>query len=169
MEYMRSPYADRLTQWGVEGVHYEMVDGYPVQDPDISWKERGDNIWYFQATFAVENAKAMGTAITNPLSQVADLVLKYKQYWSNDTALTMIDPAPTGSEEADIKASIDAMREAAMMECIMADSAEACQARIDALYETLEGIGIQQYNEYVNTQYQQNLQIVAETAAKQAE
>ena len=169
MEYMRSPYADRLTQWGVEGVHYEMVDGYPVQDPDISWKERGDNIWYFQATFAVENAKAMGTAITNPLSQVADLVLKYKQYWSNDTALTMIDPAPTGSEEADIKASIDAMRQAAMMECIMADSAEACQARIDALYETLEGIGIQQYNEYVNTQYQQNLQIVAETAAKQAE
>ena len=73
------------------------------------------------------------------------------------------------AELAAAKASGDAMREAAMMECIMADSAEACQARIDALYETLEGIGIQQYNEYVNTQYQQNLQIVAETAAKQAE
>lgn len=161
MEYMRSPYADKLTQWGIEGVHYTMVDGYPVQDPSISWKERGDNIWYFQATFAVENAKAMGTAITNPLSQVADLVLKYKKYWTNDTALTMITPADTGTELGDIKSAVSAMKDAAMMECIMADSEESCKALIDAMYQNMEDIGIEKYNAYLDEQYQKNKEILS--------
>ena len=166
MEYMRSPYADKLTQWGIEGVHYTMVDGYPVQDSSISWKERGDNIWYFQATFAAENAKAMGTAITNPLSQVAGLVLKYKKYWTNDTALTMVVPPESGTELSDIKSSVDTMKDAAMMECIMADSEEACKAAIDSLFNTMESIGINQYNEYLDAQYQKNLEIVAAAAEK---
>lgn len=166
MEYMRSPYADKLTQWGVEGVHYEMVNGYPVQDPAYSWKERGDNIWYFQATFAVENAKAMGTAVVNPLSQVADLVLKYKQYWTNDTALTMVNPPETGTELADIRSNVNSMKDAAMMDCIMADSEEACKALIDNLFATMDAMGIQDYNDYLDAQYQANLEIVAAAAEK---
>jgi putative aldouronate transport system substrate-binding protein len=155
MEYMKSPYGDQLTQWGVAGLDYELVDGNPIQFDTYSWKERGDNVWYFQASFEAENQKAIAMASIEPrFGQVAHLVIDYKPYWKYDVALAMINAAEAGSKMGDIKATIDQIKLNAFPAAIIAQSEEDCQAVIDGFFADLDKAGLAEYNAYINDQYQ---------------
>ncbi len=155
MEYMKSPYGDHLTQWGVEGLDYELKDGYPLQFDTYTWKERGDNVWYFQATFEAENQKAIAKAAVNPkFGQVAQLVLDYKPYWSYDVALAMINNAEANTQMGDIKAAIDTLKENSFTSAITAKTEEECKSVIDTYFADLDKAGLADYNKFINDQYQ---------------
>ena len=155
MEYMKSPYGDQLTQWGVEGLDYELVDGNPIQNDTYTWKERGDNVWYFQASFEAENQKAIAKAAIDPkFGQVAHLVIDYKPYWHYDVALAMVNNAEAGSKLGDIKATMDQTKQNSFSAAIIAPTAEECQKVIDGYFAELDKIGLAEYNAYINDQYQ---------------
>lgn len=155
MEYMRSPYGDQLTQWGVDGLDYEMVNGYPVQFDTYSWKERGDNVWYFQATFASENAKALGAALKNErYAQVANLVLDFKPYWHYDVAIAMMSNAEANTPEGDIYATIDNVRKNSLTAIIVAKTEDECKQGIETYFNTIKDAGVEEYNKFLNDQYQ---------------
>ncbi len=155
MEYMRSPYGDQLTQWGVEGLDYELQNGFPIQFDTYSWKERGDNVWYFQAPFAAEHAKALAAAASNEkYGQVAHLVIDYKPYWKYDVAMALIQNAAAGTREGDIYAALDSLRMPSINAAITAPTEEECQAKIDEFFANIEKAGVAEYNKFVNDQYQ---------------
>lgn len=155
MEYMRSDYADQLTQWGVEGVDYVMTEGYPVQTDSYVWKEAGDNVWYFQARFETENMKGMAFAVKDPVyGQTAHLVTDFKPYWKYDVAIAMMANAEANTREGDIYATLDGLRKNTVNSIITAASEEECLKAIDDFYATLEAAGMADYNEFLNNQYQ---------------
>lgn len=155
MEYMQSPYGDQLTQWGVAGLDYEMVNGYPVQYDTITWKERGDNVWYFQAKFETENMKGMGFAQEDPrFGQTAHLVLDFKPYWKYDVAIAMIRNAAANTKEGDIKATLDSLQTNTISAIIASKTEEECDANIEAYFQALEDAGMETYNQFLNDQYQ---------------
>ena len=155
MEYMQSPYADQLTQWGIEGVDYVLTDGYPVQTDTYVWKEAGDNVWYFQAKFETENMKGMAFAVKDPrFGQTSHLVTDYKPYWKYDVAIAMMSNAQANTREGDIYATLDSLRKNSLSSIIISESEEACRKAIDEYYAALESAGMAQYNEFLNNQYQ---------------
>lgn len=155
MQYMKSPYGDKLTQWGVEGLDYELKDGFPIQNETYTWKERGDNVWYFQASFAVENQKALAKAAIDPkYGQIAHLVTDYKPYWHYDPILALIGNAQANTKEGDIKTVIDRVKTDGFMAAIMAPTAEACAEAIASYFKALDDAGLADYNKFINDQYQ---------------
>lgn len=167
MQYMKSPYGDRLTQWGVEGLDYDLIDGNPIQNDTYSWKERGDNVWYFQASFDVENQKAIAKAAMDPkFGQVAHLVTDYKPYWHYDVALAMVNNAEAGSKLGDIKATLDQTKQNSFASAIVAATEEENQAIIDRFFEELDRVGLAEYETFINDQYQAILEKVEQDLAK---
>ena len=155
MEYMRSPYGDKLTQWGVEGLDYELVNGYPMQFDTYSWKERGDNVWYFQATFSVENQKALAAAAASEkYGQVAHLVTDFKPYWQYDVAQALIQNPDAGTYEGDVYATLDSLRLPSINAAITAASEEEALAKMADFYAACEKAGLADYNKFINDQYQ---------------
>ncbi len=155
MEYMKSPYGDQLTQWGVEGLDYELVDGNPIQFDTYTWKERGDNVWYFQASFEAENQKAIAKAAIDPkFGQVGHLVIDYKPYWKYDVALAMVNNAEAGSKLGDIYSTMYELKQNSFSAAIIAPTEEECQAAIDNYFAQLDKAGLAEYNKYINDQYQ---------------
>ena len=155
MEYMRSPYGDHLTQWGVEGLDYEMVNGYPVQYDTYTWKERGDNVWYFQATFSSENLKALGVALKNEkYGQMANLVLDFKPYWHYDVAIAMMSNAESNSYEGDIWTTMDNIRKNSLTAAIVCKTEEECDKAISDYFTAIKNAGLDDYNKFLNDQYQ---------------
>lgn len=162
MEYMKSPYGDRLTQWGVEGLDYELLEGYPVQNDTYSWKERGDNVWYFQAAFATENQKALAKAVANPLyGQTAHLVLDFKPLWHYDVAMALVKNPEAGTKLGDIRTAMKELKDNSFTAAIIAGTEEECKTLIADYFANLEKIGLSEYNEFINTQYQANLAKIA--------
>ena len=155
MEYMRSPYGDELTQWGVEGLDYEMVNGYPVQFDTYSWKERGDNVWYFQATFATENMKALGVAAKNEkYGQMAHLVTDFKPYWHYDVAVALMANAAANTPEGDIWTTMDNLRVNSINAAIVSKTEEECTQAITDYFAAIKAAGLEEYNQFLNDQYQ---------------
>lgn len=152
MEFMRSPEGDRLTQWGVEGLDYTLnEDGLPVINSDIEWKIRGDNVWYFGASFMVETEKAM--VPSNPeFSQVTDLMYAFKKYWSCNTYLSKCDPLPE-TEESEIKTSIQTLVTNNFNIIITAKDDAEFEQRFNTFYEDLNRLNLDGYVAWAQEKY----------------
>lgn len=144
MEFMRSPEGDRLTQWGVEGADYTLnADNLPVINNDIEWKVRGDNVWYFGASFMVETEKAMVPA--NPeFSQVTNLMYAFKKYWSSDTSLSKCEPLPE-TEESETKTSIQTLWTNNCNIIVTARDDAEFEQRFKTFYDDLERLDLDGY------------------------
>jgi len=155
MEFMKSPEGDKLTQWGVEGVDYTLTeDGLPLMDDSISWKERGDNVWYFQASFIVEAMKVMTKKETAPkYAQVTSLMYDFKPYWKVDYALALTKVLPE-SEEADILSSITNTFSNTVNSIILAEDDSTFEKRFNAMFDEIESLGLSKLLEYAQAQYE---------------
>ena len=130
------------------------VETTPVADT-YTWKERGDNVWYFQATFAVENQKALAAAATSEkYGQVAHLVTDFKPYWKYDVAQALVQNAAAGTREGDIYATLDSLRQPAINGAITAASEEEAMTKMNEFYAACEAAGLADYNKFINDQYQ---------------
>jgi putative aldouronate transport system substrate-binding protein len=79
MEFMKSPFGDKLTQWGIEGVHYELVDGLPKNlesfqnrpDEEKGSDYTGIGPWYLQGSDRMEGVSSKAGATINAADQWA--------------------------------------------------------------------------------------------------
>lgn len=153
IEFLKSPEGDKLTQWGVEGLDYELIDGLPIQDTQYTWKERGDNVWYFQASFDAELQKALAKVVTTPeYGQVGQLVLDFKPYWTNNTALTMVK-VPAETRVSEIRGSMTELATNGYATAITAKTEEESVAAMDKLFADLKSVGLDEFNEYITAEY----------------
>ena len=88
MEFLKSPQGDQLTQWGIEGVHFDLVDGLPVKTD--AWYERtaeeqqasytGIGPWYLQGSDRYEGIPSGPAGVLNAADEWAahDHELDYK-------------------------------------------------------------------------------------------
>ena len=80
MEFLKSPQGDQLTQFGIEGVHYTLVDGVPKQteeflarpDEEREQTYTGIGPWYFQGSDRSEGL--------NATAQVVNAVDEWSKY-----------------------------------------------------------------------------------------
>ena len=155
MEFMKSPQGDQLTQWGVKDVDYKLADdGLPLIDDTIPWKTRGDNVWYFQASFITEAMKAMTKKHTSPkYAQVTQLMYDFKQYWKVDYALALTKVQPE-TEESVILSSITNTFNNTVNQTILSKSDAEFTKNLDSLYTEMHNLGLTKLLEYAQGQYE---------------
>ncbi|GHU79926.1 hypothetical protein FACS189462_5690 [Spirochaetia bacterium] len=152
MEFMFSPQGDKLTQWGVERLDYTLnADGLPVINEKIEWKVRGDNVWYFGATFLTEVQKALVPA--NPrFSQVTKLMYDFKKYWKGDPLLGKVVPLAE-TPENEIKTSIATLYNNNRNIIIPARDDAAFNAAFNSFYNELERLDLNGYIAWAQKKY----------------
>jgi putative aldouronate transport system substrate-binding protein len=152
MEFMFSPQGDRLTQWGVEGLDYTLnADGLPVINENIEWKVRGDNVWYFGATFMTEVQKALVPA-DPAFSQVTKLMYDFKPYWKGDPLLGRVVPLAE-TPENEIKTSVATLFDNNRNIIIPARTAAAFDAAFNSFYNELERLDLDGYVAWAQKKY----------------
>ena len=154
MEFMKSPQGDQLTQWGVKDVDYKLTaDGLPLIDDSIPWKLRGDNVWYFQASFITEAMKAMTKKETAPkYAQVTSLMYDFKPYWKVDYALALTKVQPE-TEESVISSSITNTFGNTVNNIILAKDDASFTKNYEAMFNEIDNLGLSKLLEYAQTQY----------------
>lgn len=154
MEFMKSPEGDQLTQWGVKDVDYTpTADGLPLIKQDIPWKLRGDNIWYFQASFLTETMKAMTKKDTSPkYAQVTSLMYDFKKYWTVDYALALTKVQPE-SEESVILSSITNTFANNVNSIILAKDEASFNKKFDDMFNEIDNLGLSDLLNYAQQQY----------------
>lgn len=152
MEFMFSPEGDRLTQWGVEGLDYTLnADGLPVINQDIEWKERGDNVWYFGASFMTEIEKALVPAEPE-FAQAGKLMYDFRKYWSADVLLSKCAPLPE-TPESEIKTAVKTLWENNKDTIVTAKTEEEFKTRLDSFYKDLERLELDAYTAWAQEKY----------------
>ncbi len=79
MEFLKSPQGDQLTQWGIEGVHFDLVDGLPVTREDYKARPAeqkeasytGIGPWYFQGSDRYEGIPNGPASVLNAIDEWA--------------------------------------------------------------------------------------------------
>jgi putative aldouronate transport system substrate-binding protein len=152
MEFMFSPEGDRLTQWGVEGLDYTLnADGLPVINNSIEWKLRGDNVWYFGATFMTEIQKALIPA--NPqFAQVTKLMYDFKPYWKGDPFLGKVLPLPETAENETKTAAATVYNNNRNL-IISARNDAQFEAAFNSFYAELEALDLDGYTAFAQAKY----------------
>ena len=77
MEFLKSPQGDQLTQFGIEGVHYTLVDGVPKQTEEFLARpseQRGTTYtgigpWYFQGSDRYEGIPSGPASVMNAIDE----------------------------------------------------------------------------------------------------
>ena len=90
MEFMKSPQGDQLCQWGIEGVHYTMVDGLPKNTDEFLARPEEERLqtytgvgpWYLQGSGWAEGV-SWAAAVVN----AADEWTEYGAKQNNATRL----------------------------------------------------------------------------------
>lgn len=154
MEFMKSPQGDELTQWGVKDVDYKTTaDGLPLIDDSIPWKLRGDNVWYFQATFLTEIKKALTKKDTAPkYAQVTQLIYDFKPYWKVDYALALTKVQPE-TEESEILSSVMNTYKNTINTVITAKDDADFTKKFDSMFNEIDNLGTAKLLDYAQKQY----------------
>ncbi|MDR1972126.1 MAG: hypothetical protein LBQ46_09405 [Treponema sp.] len=152
MEFMFSPQGDRLTQWGVEGLDYTLnASGLPIINTAIDWKTRGDNVWYFGATFMTEVQKALVPADPK-FSQVTQLMYDFKKYWTGDPLLGKTVPLPE-TPENETKTSIATFYNNNRNIIISARNDREFESAFNSFYAELESLDLDSYLAFAQAKY----------------
>jgi putative aldouronate transport system substrate-binding protein len=155
MEFMFSPQGDRLTQWGVEGLDYTLnADGLPIINNNIEWKTRGDNVWYFGATFMTEVQKALVPADPK-FSQVTQLMYDFKRYWTGDALLGKCVPLPE-TRESETKTAMGTIYNNNRNLIISARNDAQFEQDFNAFYAELEALDLNGYLTFAQKKYDQS-------------
>jgi putative aldouronate transport system substrate-binding protein len=137
-EYLKSPEGQRLSQWGVEGVHYQTAGGGLLRLLDRALKptqaENGLGLWYFEASSMNESVKQVSLKISAPdFSTQVDLMQAMKPYFMRNPALYRAVNPEGNSDAAKIKAKVNDIFRKADIEMMCATSAD----QIDQLYNKM--------------------------------
>jgi putative aldouronate transport system substrate-binding protein len=157
MEFLKSPEGDKLTQWGVEGLHYTLTpEGLPKYAPGfekVDEAKTGIGGWYFQASGLGEGQRDFATTINNPkYSSRVDLMKFIKAHVERIPALNFTQPL-ADSEEAIIAVGINDLLANAAVGVITAPTEEEARANFAKMLADAEKIGLSKLEAYKTQAY----------------
>lgn len=174
--FLMSEEGQYLTQWGVEGVHWEMKDGkrvvlQPVADQieaGTQWdyfKKEGIRLYemLFKGGNGVDGqAYDVNTEYANVNDKVDEVTLFAREYLGetayDTTAYDNLEP-DAGTPEALIATKISDLKKEAFPKVILAGSAEEAAAAYDKLLEDAETAGLAQLEKIKNDKFKVRMEI----------
>lgn len=158
VEYLKSPYGDHLTQWGIEGKHYNLnEDGLLVRtdyymdkaadDP----KSLGVGPWYFMASGLGEAVGVYSGSLAYPDYATGVELLKFrKEHYNRQPALAFTTPA-ADTDEFVIKTKLTELWNNSQVSLYSATDFESAYNEFMA---NCEQIGINQLNDFYTEKFQ---------------
>ena len=169
--FLMSEEGQYLTQWGVEGVHWEMVDGKRVVLPVVEEQIDAGKIWdymedegirryelLFKSGYASDGQNYdLNTAYQEATGKVDEIKAFANEYLGitayDTTEYDDLDP-DAGTPEALIKTKIDDLKKETYPKIIMAASEEEAAALYDNLLSDAEKAGLEQLEAIMNNKFQ---------------
>ena len=161
VEYLKSPYGDHLTQWGIEGEHYTLnEDGLIVRtdyymdkaanDP----KSLGVGPWYFMASGLGEAVAVNSGSLAYPDYATGVELLKFrKEHYNRQPALAFTTPA-ADTDEFVIKTKLTELWNNSQVGLYSAPDFESAYNEFMA---NCEQIGISKLNDFYTEKFQDAL------------
>lgn len=163
MEFLKSPEGDRLTQWGIEGVHYTLDEEGLLVRPegfaDIPTQEHGAGAcWYFQASGLGEGI----TIASDPAYPLRAKLLKaIKPYCVRDIGLNFVQPV-ADSEEMNILVKITELITNTQPKMYGASTEEEAVTLFEKMLQDAEKLGQKRLEEYMTTKYNDAMKMLQE-------
>ena len=158
MEFLKSPEGDRLTQWGIEDLHYTLEKGIPIATEHLLTAsdkgiKTGVGPWYFQASGLCEGLRTYANKLNQPdYSQNVDLLLFTKANMYRDPARYFTIPQPD-SNELVIETKVNEYIKTQRIQVMSAASVAEAEAAYEEMMSNLRTIGIEALNTFYNEQY----------------
>ncbi len=158
VEYLKSPYGDHLTQWGIEGEHYNLnEDGllvrtdYYMEKSAEDPKSIGVAPWYFMASGLGEAVGVSSVSITAPdYATVVELGKFRKEHYDRQPALAFTTPA-ADTDESVIRTKLVELWNNSQVGLYSATDFESAYNEFVA---NCEQIGINQLNDFYTEKFQ---------------
>ena len=174
MEFLKSPQGDQLTQWGIEGVHFDLVDGLPVKTD--AWYERtteeqqasytGIGPWYLQGSDRYEGIPNGPASVLNAADEWAahDAELDYKDrlikkaacYEDKNPAMSFAR-VESDDDEMAMYTKITDQWTKSIASMITADSEAACEQAWNEFQTYMENEGAAAVEAKMTERYVENL------------
>lgn len=160
MEFLRSPYGQKLTQWGVEGKHYTMTsDGlYEKTAYQTEQEAKGVNTgvgpWYFQGSALLEAIVTYsGKTSDGKEQQAVELLKNRKALYQRIPALAFTTPA-ADSDEFTIYTKLGDLFSKQTVAIKTSASAAEAEKAYNSMMEQAKTIGMDKLETYYTTAYQ---------------
>lgn len=174
--FLMSEEGQHLTQWGVEGVHWEMKDGRRVVLQEVADQIEAGTQWdYFEEEGirlyeilfkggAGEDGQSydLNTAYADANDKVDEVTLFAREYLGktayDTTEYDNLGP-DAGTPEALIDTKISDLKKEALPKVILAGSEEEAGAVFDKLLEDVDAAGLEQVEKIANDKFQTRMEV----------
>jgi putative aldouronate transport system substrate-binding protein len=158
MQFLKSPFGDALTQWGIYGEHYTLSEEGFIIRP-TGWEERtvqetGIGPWYFQ-TSGLGEGVAVTSGLIGPqphLVQGVHALMQIKPFVYRDPSRAFWNPIPD-TTEFDIRNRLIELWNASRIEMYNADSVEELHRLYDQFIVNAEAVGASTLREFHRRAY----------------
>lgn len=163
VEFLKSPFGDHLTQWGIEGEQYTLTEDGLLQRPegfaDLTAQETGVSAWYFMASGLGEAVNTASTRLSAPdYSQGQDLREFRKEYYVRQPALAFTTPQADTDEYTIYTKLVDLWTNSQ----VELYSSTDFESSYNTFMENCQTIGIDTLNAYYTQAFQDALETYEE-------
>jgi len=157
LEFLRSPEGDKLTCWGIEGVHYTLdSDGYPIRPADFAkrtYTETGIVQWGWMTTAKISGIEFVGRQkALEPYTLGFQTVQKIKPYIDRQPALAFVNPKPSDTE-SEAMAKIQEYLRAQNTKIIMSKTEEEAVSEFNKMLDEINKMGLPDVEVLMNEKY----------------
>ena len=171
MEFLKSPQGDQLTQWGIEGVHFDLVDGLPVTREDYKNRDADQKLssytgigpWYFQGSDRYEGIPNGPASVLNAIDEwaaydaqcdVNDRTIKKEACYQDKNPAMSFARVESDDDEMAMYTKITDQWTKSIASMITADSEAACEQAWNefqtyAMNEGMEAVEAKMTERYV--------------------
>ena len=174
MEFLKSPQGDQLCQWGIEGVHFDLVDGLPVTREDFKnrpTEERastytGIGPWYFQGSDRYEGIPNGPASVLNAADEWAkydaeqdyqDRLIKKAACYKDKNPAMSFARVESDDDEMAMYTKITDQWTKSIASMITADSEAACEQAWNEFQTYAMNEGMEAVEAKMTSRYVENL------------
>ena len=174
MEFLKSPQGDQLCQWGIEGVHFTLVDGLPVKteewwartDEERSAAYCGIGPWYFQGSDRYEGIPNGPASVLNAADEWAkydaeqdyqDRLIKKAACYEDKNPAMSFARVESDDDEMAMYTKITDQWTKSIASMITADSEAACEQAWNEFQTYMENEGAAAVEAKMTERYVENL------------
>ena len=174
MEFLKSPQGDQLTQWGIEGVHFDLVDGLPKTREDYLARpaeERtgaytGIGPWYFQGSDRYEGIPNGPASVMNAIDEwaaydaqcdVNDRTIKKAACYNDKNPAMSFARVESDDDEMAMYTKITDEWKKAIAAMVTAESEAACEQAWNDFQAYMTANGLEAVEAKMTERYVENL------------
>ena len=174
MEFLKSPQGDQLTQWGIEGVHFDLVDGLPVTREDYKNRDADQKLssytgigpWYFQGSDRYEGIPNGPASVLNAIDEwaaydaqcdVNDRTIKKEACYQDKNPAMSFARVESDDDEMAMYTKITDQWTKSIASMITADSEAACEQAWNEFQTYAMNEGMEAVEAKMTSRYVENL------------